>query len=43
MFMSFGKSLGFGEIEGMEIYVKDMIRVKMWQLSAKLKFSLNDP
>lgn len=41
MFMSFGKSLGFGEIEGFDIYKC------AWKKSSenvtKLKFSLTDP
>lgn len=47
MFMSFGKSLGFGEIEGFDIYkcacAGGKQSLKMWQLFAKLKFTLTDP
>lgn len=49
MFMSFGKYLGFGEIEGFEIYkCSGKKRLKMWHLAAlsslqSLKFSLTDP
>lgn len=49
MFMNFGKSLGFGEIDGLErwkftkcAWKETSENVADWQLSAKLKFSLNN-
>lgn len=50
MFMSFGQSLEYGEIEGFEIYKcswKGRERLKMWHIHCSslqsLKFSLTDP